>query len=208
MPASPADRPASPADRPGPPADEPDQTGQKGRAADPFRGLALLLAIGASLPGIAFLVIGVIFFLPRPARNPPGQWNKLLEWTDPHTRTAFAVFGRQGAAVRYFSELRVTRGGARRARLLDDDARFGTVSLLRYGRWLLVLNDRYVLGGYDFQADALYGQHDWEKLPFTVHGGGGTIVARRVIGDFPAVTPARFPLIPEPAATTAPGPGP
>ncbi len=166
------------------------------------RHLRLMLAITVALVTIALPISLLVTGIGRLGRKPTAE--VLLSWTDGQTQAAFELLAWPGAPRRYALDLAVTREGKKRTERLDDYARLGTVSLLRYRQWVLVLNGRYVLGGYDFQTDKLYGQRDWDKLPFTLHGGSGTIVARSVVGETPGARPEGLPSIPDPSgASTA-----
>jgi hypothetical protein len=78
--------------------------------------------------------------------------------------------------------------------LIDDDARFSTVALVRYDHWLLVVCRCVdeVWAGYDYDTAQLHGEYRWERLPFTKWSGQGTVVAERKLRDQSA-SPANFP---------------
>jgi hypothetical protein len=82
--------------------------------------------------------------------------------------------------------------------MLDDDVSLATIRFVKSDDWLLVLNDHFAIGGYEFASGKLVGEHHWRELPFTVWKGGGTVVAEAKVGQADrAGTPAGFPLIDE-----------
>ena len=129
----------------------------------------------------------------------------VLTWRDSDSALTFSVTVRELIAHN-ISRLKVSRDGAEvRAEQLDDDVRLATLCFLRKDNWLLVLNDQYVLGGYNFSTDELFGEFHSEGLPFTVWKGGGTVVATAKVGQTDhAGVPAGFKRIDENAGD-APG---
>jgi hypothetical protein len=119
-----------------------------------------------------------------------------LEWKDADTDTIFRVTEAPSAVVKQNSRLHVEQGGRDHAVVIDDDAIFSTVAFVRYERWLLVVcrGVDEVWAGYDFEARRLYGESDWEKLPFTKWSGQGKVVAERRLHDTSA-SPANFPRL-------------
>jgi len=120
-----------------------------------------------------------------------------LEWKDADTDTIFSVTEAPGSIVKQNSRLHVEQGGQDRAVVVDDDAVFSTVAFVRHERWLLVVcrGVDEVWAAYDFEARRLYGESDWEKLPFTKWSGQGNVVAERRLRDASA-SPANFPRLP------------
>lgn len=118
----------------------------------------------------------------------------VLDWKDPETSVAFRVTEAPGATIKRHGRLHVGRGGSERAILIDDDAEFSTVAFVRHERWLLVVCRGLdeVWAGYDYETGRLYGEHDWDQLPFTKWSGQGTVVAQRKLRDQGA-PPANFP---------------
>ena len=80
--------------------------------------------------------------------------------------------------------------------MLDDKVRLATVRIVRYGAWVLVCNDGYVLGGYDYRSGRLVGEHEWTALPFTVWRGSGIVVSEtRKVQVEQAVKPLGLELV-------------
>ena len=77
---------------------------------------------------------------------------------------------------------------------MHEDAIFSTIAFVRHDHWLLVVcrGVDEVWAGYDFHTGLLYGEHDWDKLPFTTWAGEGKVVAERKFRDRSA-SPANFP---------------
>ena len=98
----------------------------------------------------------------------------LLQWRDTVAGVDFEVFQKPTLA-KTNSYIRV----GDKSTLIDDDAIFSMPRLLRIDNWLLVLNENDVWGGYNYDSKRLYGEYDWEELPFTVYSSGGTIVAEK-----------------------------
>lgn len=121
----------------------------------------------------------------------------VLLWEDTNADITFRVTETPGAIAHTFTRLHVTRDGQTESEQLDDDAYFGTASLVRWEDWLLVLNDDFVMGGYQYSTGTLYGEYDWEKLPLTIRSQAGEIVVRKRIRGRGA-KPATFPSIHEP----------
>ena len=114
----------------------------------------------------------------------------------------------RGAIVHTYTRLWVAKDGVPRSVQLDDDAYFGTASFVRWRDWLLVLNDDNVMGGYDYSTNRLYGEGQWEQLPFTVRSSAGEVVASKRVYDGMGALPASFPRIPEPPPSTQPATSP
>jgi hypothetical protein len=118
----------------------------------------------------------------------------VLEWKDTEKNVAFRVTEAPGAIVKQNSRLHVERDGSDGAILIDDDAIFSTVTLVRHDHWLLVVcrGVDEVWAGYDYETGKLYGEYDWDKLPFTKWSGEGKVVAEKELRDQSA-SPANFP---------------
>ena len=127
----------------------------------------------------------------------PSEERLLIEWHDSTHNITFRVTERPGAIVNTFTRLYVERDSNVNDVQIDDDARFGTISLVRYENWLLVLSDNEVWAGYDYTNSRLLGEHRWEELPFTIRQSKGEVVASRWI-HWRSSSPASFPEIPEP----------
>ena len=56
----------------------------------------------------------------------------LIEWTDTNTGLIFRVTERPGVMVHTFTRLYVERNGNVDSKPIDDDAKFGTLSLVPY----------------------------------------------------------------------------
>lgn len=121
----------------------------------------------------------------------------LLEWHDASANITFRVT-RHPTLVKQNDEFYVERAGMVERCRIDDDAVFGKLSFVRYGDWLLVLSNDEVWGGYNYLANKLYGEYEWEKLPFTVRRTAGGVVASKAISSYSA-SPANFVHIPEAA---------
>ena len=73
-----------------------------------------------------------------------------------------------------------------------------TVRFVRVEDWLLVLNDEYLVGGYNFKSDTLAGEYDWKDLPFTVRREKGVVVAEAKVGQRErGGPPLSFPIVKE-----------
>jgi hypothetical protein len=120
----------------------------------------------------------------------------LLEWDDTDNDIYFRVTERPGAIVHTFTRLYVERNGRVSSTQIDDDAKFGTISFVRYDNWLLVLNNDEVWAGYNYSNSSLKGEHMWKSLPFTIRKNKGIVVAQKKVrnGGF---SPTDFPYIPE-----------
>ena len=151
----------------------------------------LPLFAALSLACAAVLVIWVQQRVPEYDGKP-----LLLKWADYETGRVFRVTEKPRAIFGFFTHLHVEQGARRRARMIDEDAAFETVLLIRYEHWLLVADQRSreVRAGYDYDADTLYGDHEWDRLPFTRWAGQGKVVARRdVRWAGSGTSPAGFP---------------
>jgi hypothetical protein len=126
-------------------------------------------------------------------RKHDGQ-SLVLEWKDPEKHAAFRVTQAPGAIVKQNSRLHVGRDGTDRAVLIDDDAIFSTIAFVRQDQWLLVVcrGVDEVWAGYDYETGRLYGEGDWDKLPFTKWTGQGKVVAEQKLRDQSA-SPPNFP---------------
>ena len=125
----------------------------------------------------------------------------MLRWSDPDTGIAFEVTEQESGILHHYTRLRVTANGQTIVEQLDLDANFGWAEMVRWGDWLFVVNDGYVLGAYRYSTGKLYGEHDWKELPFTVWPKSGVVVASKRICDHGRM-PVNFPLIH--AATSQP----
>jgi len=75
----------------------------------------------------------------------------LLEWTDEDEHIVFRVTEKPGAIVHTFTTLWVqTADGHVRREKIDDDAYFARIAFVLNEDWFLVLNDDYVLAGYNY----------------------------------------------------------
>src|SRR5689334_7137128 len=104
---------------------------------------------------------------------------RVLDWTDTEKKVTFRVTENPGM-IKTNSELHVGRDGhGERAVLIDDDAAFSTVAFVRHDHWLLVVCRGLdeVWAGYDYDTGRLYGEYDWDELPFTRWSGQGKVVA-------------------------------
>lgn len=118
----------------------------------------------------------------------------LLTWRDPATNAIFRVTEAPGAIVKQNTRLHVERDGQDHSVLIDDDATFSTLALVRHDHWLLVVcrGVNEVWAGYNYDTATLHGEADWSSLPFTQWTGQGTVVAERKLHDQSA-SPANFP---------------
>jgi hypothetical protein len=69
----------------------------------------------------------------------------------------------RGTLARNYSRLVVQRRGRRFVRLMDDDVPVATVRPVRYGQWLLVANNEYIIGGFDMDSNVIYGENEPRK---------------------------------------------
>ena len=153
-----------------------------------------------ALAAIICLALAAWWFWPDDERSEP-----ILRWQDPATGIIFLVTEKPGAMVHTWTHLWVTKDDHVERVQLDDDAYFGRAAFVRLDDWLLVLNDEFVMGGYQYSTHTLYGEYSWSKLPFTVRSNAGKVVAERRIRDRGA-TPVQFPIIHEQATFPAPKP--
>ena len=101
------------------------------------------------------------------------------------------------------SHLVVKRYNQEKRVLLDSHMPVSIVGLVRYEDWLLVLNNSFVLGGFNYGSGVLIGRGDWSNLPFTVRTIRGAVVAERAVSPGISVAlPAGFPIIHEPPMET------
>ena len=117
----------------------------------------------------------------------------VLDWTDAEKSITFRLTENPTIA-KTNTRLHVERDGTDRATLIDDDAQFSTIAFVRYERWLLVVcrGIDEVWAGYDYETGELYGEYDWEKLPFTSWSGEGKVVAERKLRE-QGFSPVGFP---------------
>lgn len=120
----------------------------------------------------------------------------VLDWKDTEKNVIFRVTEAPGAIVKQNSRLHVERDGSDCAILIDDDAVFSTIAFVRHDHWLLVVcrGVDEVWAGYDYDTGQLYGEYDWDKLPFTKWSGEGKVVAEQKLNDRSA-SPANFPRL-------------
>lgn len=118
----------------------------------------------------------------------------LLDWKDSEKSVTFRVTEAPGAIVKQNTRLHVERDGSSRTIVIDDDAIFSTIAFVRHNHWLLIVcrGKDEVWAGYDYDTGQLYGEGDWEKLPFTKWSAQGKVVAERKLRDQSA-SPANFP---------------
>ena len=119
----------------------------------------------------------------------------VLDWSDASATAVFRVTEDPGSGWKQNSRLHVERAGRDpRVVVIDDDAAFSTVALVRYEHWLLVVcrGVDEVWAGYDYDTGALYGEGEWASLPFTKWSGQGEVVAERTLREASA-SPANFP---------------
>ena len=121
----------------------------------------------------------------------------LIEWTDSTNGLVFRVTERPGVMVHTFTRLYVERNGHVENKQIDDDARFGTLQLVRYESWLLVLSDNEVWAGYNYNDSRILGEHEYNSLPFTIRKYKGQIMASKWI-HWGSASPSSFPYRPEP----------
>ena len=121
----------------------------------------------------------------------------LIQWTDTNTGLIFRVTERSGVMVHTFTRLYVERDGNVDSKQIDDDARFGTISLVRYQNWLLVLSGEEVWAGYNYNDSRISGEHEYDSLPFTIRKSKGEVVASKWI-HWASASPSSFPYRPEP----------
>ena len=123
----------------------------------------------------------------------------LIEWHDHASKITFRVTERPGVMVHTFTKLYVERDGRIDSRQIDDDARFGTISLVRYENWLLVLSENEVWAGFDYNTSRILGEHEYEALPFTIRKSKGDVVGSKWI-HWGSASPSSFPNRPEPGS--------
>ena len=121
----------------------------------------------------------------------------LIEWTDTSTGLIFRVTERPGVMVHTFTRLYVEGNGKVDNKQIDDDARFGTISLVRYENWLLVLSDDEVWAGYNYNDSRISGEHEYDSLPFTIRKSEGEVLTSKWI-HWASSSPSTFPDRPEP----------
>jgi hypothetical protein len=155
------------------------------------------LLMTSALPVMLVLAGVVTYSVWVRSASPHGSL--VLKWTDPDSDCTFAVHERPGALVKNYSTLSVRCGDEEVAATIDDDVGLATVRFVRFREWLLVLNEQYVVAGYNFAESSLVGEHSWSRLPFTIWEKAGTVVASagRKAGQRFGI-PVGFPMIPEP----------
>lgn len=121
----------------------------------------------------------------------------LIQWTDENTGLIFRVTERPGVMVHTFTRLYVERNGNVDSKQIDDDAKFGTISLVRYQNWLLVLSGEQVWAGYNYNDSRILGEHEYDSLPFTIRKSKGEVVASKWI-HWSSASPSSLPYRPEP----------
>jgi hypothetical protein len=121
----------------------------------------------------------------------------LIEWTDTNAGLIFRVTERPGVMVHTFTRLYVERNGNVESKQIDDDAKFGKLSLVRYQNWLLVLSGEEVWAGYNYDDSKILGEHQYDSLPFTIRKSKGDVVASKWV-HWASASPSSFPYRPEP----------
>ena len=118
----------------------------------------------------------------------------ILDWSDVAGNITFWVSETPGAIVKQNSRLHVEKDGSDCEILIDDDAIFSTIAFVRHDQWLLVVcrGVDEVWAGYDYDTGQLYGESEWEELPFTKWSGQDQVVAERTLRD-QSTSPANFP---------------
>ena len=105
----------------------------------------------------------------------------VLTWTDGNSGATFTVKTQLSGDTTLY-QLQVTRDDKMLREILCDHVDIRTLTLLRYNDWILVLSGPYVIGGYDYDSDAIVGLNS-SKLPFTQRGNGGIEVASVELRD-------------------------
>lgn len=104
----------------------------------------------------------------------------VLEWDDEATGLKARIWTRS-TMVKWIVELQIWDGSVSRTISLDDGIRLAHVGLVEYGDWLLVVNNQYVIGGYNKETRAMVGENEWHTLPFTVRTHAGRVVKEKVV---------------------------
>ena len=116
----------------------------------------------------------------------------IVGWTDPELDVIASVYQDKTDRGNILG-MCVIAAGRKIERQLAENISMRTVRLVRYKNWLLVANGKYVLGGYNLITGVLYGQGQWNKLPFTIYKGQGRVVGSMTVQVGPADKPAGFP---------------
>lgn len=108
----------------------------------------------------------------------------LVAWRVPDGGLGIEVTQCAGGAIKNYTTVVVKRGGETKTREIDDDMRFGTLRILRWGNWYLIGNDGYVVAGFNVMSNVVAVQGEWNLLPFRRweegHGGIEVLVTARV----------------------------
>ncbi|MDX2197486.1 MAG: hypothetical protein SF069_00770 [Phycisphaerae bacterium] len=96
-----------------------------------------------------------------------------------------------GAFVKNYTILHVETGNTKISCQIDDDMRFALARLVKRDHWVLVLNDEYVVAGFDLNAGRAYGEYEWDKLPLLIWDDRGEVLAQRRMGASPSL-PANY----------------
>lgn len=129
-----------------------------------------------------------------------GKERTEVEWRDGGTRIWVSSHDSGGVAGRTRTRLHVKKGDEIPSeKALDDDVAVTQMFLVKFGDWILVVNGQVVLGGVHVPDGVLFGENEWDRLPFTVWSGGGKTLAKGPVrSEGASARPARFPLRPEP----------
>lgn len=136
------------------------------RRRSPRGRVILILCVSAALGS---LLVGLGW---RRTRTAGGDERVLLSLDDPGLEVV-----ERPLIAKTVTILRCDANGSTRETRIDDDMVFGMVRVAAYREWLLVLNENWVVAGYNKSTGTLIGEGDWDQLP--IHGwhGEGQIVA-------------------------------
>ena len=129
----------------------------------------------------------------------PEKPKTVLSWKDQEAGLVFDLIWSDGM-VGYIVDLHVSQDDKQviSGTLTDKASGEGTVSFLKVRDWLLVLNDKYVLGGFNYRDKEICFPRKGTRLPFTVHGGSGEVVASHRLSKNSGSPPSLWVKRPDP----------
>ena len=62
--------------------------------------------------------------------------------------------------------------------------------MVSYKNWILIINENQVWAGYHEPSQTVYGEYEWENLPFTVYISGGILLGEKKFSEQKSSAPA------------------
>ena len=121
---------------------------------------------------------------------------ELLSWNDPGSKVQVSVRMERTPTIHNYTYMQVSKNSSTVKVLLDDDVGLATMRIVLDGDWVMILNDNYVMGGYNRITEVMIGENQWGRLPYTKWNGSGDVVAQKKVGQTDkANIPAQYPII-------------